>query len=391
MFASRPFRIQLSFVIGAVILSVVVVVTSVLVLAAWKIEQDILATLSPAAHEVYHYDWSEKGMPAPELVEEISFAVEMIFKDSTYHGLYLTGLFGSLGLLAIGIGIGVLLARRLTGPLEKVAQSAAKIADGDFSHRLEISDHWPSEIRSLASSFADMAVSLERMERDIQYSSAATAHEIRTPLTIIQGFLQGIRDEVFDASPERFDMLLRHMDNLGRLIDDIQTLSLEQSGTLGLHFTDTDLRGEVEDAVTFVSGLETDSHIDFIAKIDRPGTFRADPDRIRQVVIGLLENACRYGGADVAIKVILKVNANVASLVVSDDGPGFSEAALLNAPMRFWRDEQSRSRHTGGSGLGLAVAQAIAEAHGGTLQLRNNHKGGAEVEVLLLAKPPSDP
>lgn len=391
MLGKQPLRVQLSLIVGATVLFALLTFAFVLTLFELKMEDEFLASLSPAAQEAFYKDWEVEGMPAPELVEEVSIAEEVFYRDSYYQDQFMVALYISLGLVAAGTAVGIFLARRLAAPLEEVARSAARISDGDFSHRLETKANAPAEIRSLTASFAEMAAALNRMEQDLKYTSAATAHEIRTPLTIIQGYLQGMRDEVFEPTPERFDVLLKHIDGLGLLIDDLQTLSLADAGALALKFSKVNLEGEIEDAVTFVRGMEPSATININAAIASNLTVVADPARIRQVVIGLLKNACLYAGENVEIDVSLSADSDTIQLKVADSGAGFSDNALARGAERFWRGEKSRSRETGGSGLGLSVAHAIINAHGGTLTLSNHAQGGAVIDICLPTKPPEPP
>ena len=382
---NNSLRFQLSLrLAGVVVASVLFVVLGTYAFVAWG-EYQFWNSLSPAAQEAYELNWEESGMPEAHLVQEISLAEEGILAPVYEEVLRIVAVLSMIA-IAVGSFLGPILARRLTAPLELATDSARTIASGEFSHRMEVPDHSPKEVVSLAESFTHLAESLERMEQNIQYTSASIAHEIRTPLTVLQGYLQGMRDGVFEAEDEQFDLMLRRIEALGRLIDDLKTLSLAQAGRLRLEIAPTDLRGRLRELVDWVQREQRNQPITFEetgAPAGKEQMVQVDAERIEQVVLALVHNALDYSAEKGCVVVRFAAGAREVVLTVDDEGPGFSEEALAHAGERFWRDESSRSRETGGSGLGLAVAKALVEAHGGRLLLANRETGGGSVQIRL--------
>ncbi|MEM7351587.1 MAG: HAMP domain-containing sensor histidine kinase [Acidobacteriota bacterium] len=385
----RSLRFQLTLTIaGVVAASMLFVTVGTYLFVAWG-EYRFLMSLSPEAREEYARNWSETGFPDDAIVREVAIAEEQIL-GPVYEGeLQVVAILSVIAML-VGGAFSIVLARRLTAPLEMATRSARTIAEGTFDHRMSIPSGASREVDSLAASFEHLAASLERMEENLQVTSASIAHEIRTPLTVVQGYLQGIRDGVFEASDEQLDLMLRRMDALGRLIDDLKTLSLAHAGRLQLDVAPTRLRGRLSDLVEWVRRDRDTSRIVFEGDAE-DAPVRVDGERIEQVVLGLVQNALTYGGDGVRVTVRLTHEAEVVAITVDDDGPGFSAEALDHAGERFWRGESSRSRESGGSGLGLAIAKAIAEAHGGHLELSNRSGGGGAVRLQLPRLGPRGP
>ena len=382
--APRSLRLKLSLTLtGVVFGSLFFVTAGTYLYVAWG-EYRFYDSLSPEAQRAYERTWTETGMPSKEILEEVA-AAEETYLVPVYEGELMMIAWLSLVAIVITGGASLLLARRLTAPLEIAAGSARRIAGGDFEHRIEVPGRSSSEVTSLVESFTEMAQSLQERENDVRFISASVAHEIRTPLTVVQGYLQGIRDGVFEADDERLDAMLQRMEALSRLLHDLQTVSLAESGRLHLEKAPVRLAGRLRALIEWLKKEPDASSVSVTFEgpeeaDDRP--IDVDAQRLEQVVLALVQNARRYGGGSITVRYKPR-DKKAAQLSVEDDGPGFSDEALRHARDRFWRGEASRSRDTGGSGLGLAVARAIVEAHDGTLELSNLETGGARVGIGL--------
>ncbi|GAB5456140.1 MAG: ATP-binding protein [Henriciella sp.] len=337
--------------------------------------------LSPEAALAYERNWSETGMPSADLVEEISIAEER-YLAIAYENEF--GVMIALSLIALVSAFWIVpkVSKRLTRPIETASKSARAIAGGDFAHVMQISGNASSEVLSLSQSFDHLAGSLRSMEDNVRYTSASISHEIRTPLTVIQGYLQGIRDGVFTADDEQLDLMLSHTQALSTLVDDLKLVSLAEAGELVLRPEKFLLDECLNEAVSFMRAQSTLSNIQF-ERQNQSVYIIADRERLRQVVLGLLSNSARYGGENVSCLVKYEADGDDVTIQLLDNGKGFSADALSSAKDRFWRGDPSRSRESGGSGLGLAVAQAIVSAHGGELSLSNQSGGGAMVAISL--------
>jgi len=300
------------------------------------------------------------------------------------------GLFVSLALLLIlsglsGVGIGHHLARRIAEPMDRVAGAARRLAEGEFTARAPVPVGAAKEAVQLIQDFNHMAAALETLDRELNASAAATAHELRTPLTILRGRLQGIRDGIFQPSTRELDGLIGQVEGLARIVEDLRTVSLANTGRLELRKGPVDLATEMDMLVDTIrpdleaAGLEVQLDL-------RPARLHADAPRLRQAALALLDNARRHAAGEVRVETRWQTGTDgqpVAVLRVLDRGPGLRADPPARVFDRFWRGDPSRSRDSGGSGLGLAVVKAIIEAHGGTVLAADRPGGGAVLELRL--------
>lgn len=286
----------------------------------------------------------------------------------------------------VTFALGYAILGRMGKGLVNVAEAARLIAIGDLTARAAPIRLASREEAQLITDFNAMSKALQRAERELAENTASIAHELRTPLTILRGRLHGLSDGVFELAPAEIDGLLFQVEGLGRLIDDLQTLSLATSHRLTLHVEETDLADEVRRVLAATrpdleaAGLE-------LALDLSPTPLVADGMRIRQVIGAVLANVERYAPNSGTLSITTRTIGGQAVLAIADNGPGLPPNATERAFDRFWRGEASRNRETGGSGLGLAVVRAIVESHGGEATILNQARGGAIFEMRL----PSDP
>ncbi|AVS70950.1 two-component sensor histidine kinase [Paracidovorax avenae] len=285
-----------------------------------------------------------------------------------------------LAALAIAIAVAVRLSRRILTPLNAVAESLRKVAQGDLQARATTDDHSMGETAQLVRDFNAMAERLQAMEKQRTFWNAAIAHELRTPVTILHGRLQGLTEGVFEPRPELFQGLLRHVQGLSRLIEDLRMLGLRDSGHLELEQMQADLAQEV---ASVVHAFGPDLHargFSVQADIAAPCTVTCDPVRIRQALIALLENVRKHADPG-----LVRIHARVADgqchLGVEDEGPGMTEELAAQVFEAFHRGDPTRPQQAGGSGLGLAVVKAIAEAHGGHATCQAAPGGGSVLSL----------
>jgi two-component system sensor histidine kinase AdeS len=298
--------------------------------------------------------------------------------DQDWAWLYATIAFGTVLIMAAG----TLLAAYFGAPIESVARAARRVAAGDLSARAKPRRFMAVEMRDLVRDFNQMAENLERSDHELRGSNAAVAHELRTPLTILRGRLQGMQDGVFAAGEAELSALLKQVESLSRIVEDLRLLSLANSGRLHLEKTELDLDQEIESLLTVLTpdleaaGLAV--NVDIL-----PIRCRADGGRLRQALLALLENVKRYAAEGGDVTVSLATDGTSVKIHVADRGPGLADAAKDAAFARFWRAEDSRSRRTGGTGLGLSVVRAIAQAHGGSVDLSDRAGGGLVASLRL--------
>ncbi len=271
------------------------------------------------------------------------------------------------------------LSRRILAPLNAVAASLRRVAGGDLSARAAVDDRPIGEASQLVEDFNSMAERLQHMEQERGFWNAAIAHELRTPVTILRGRLQGFTDGVFVPDQAQFRSLLTHVEGLGRLIEDLRMVALAGSGHLELHLLETALADDIATVIA-LAGPALQAAGFSIEVATESDTMLCDPMRMRQALLALLENARRH-----ATPGRLRIGAAVADgmcvLRVEDEGPGIAPELALHVFEAFQRGEQSRSRESGGTGLGLAVVGAIAKAHGGQATCRPSNMGGTLFEL----------
>ncbi|HEX7895001.1 MAG TPA: ATP-binding protein [Terriglobales bacterium] len=278
---------------------------------------------------------------------------------------------------------GLFASRPLSQQFSIVAQAARKVAQGDFSARALAVPHAPDELVSLAEDFNGMTVKLEQYEREVRDSSAILAHELRTPLNAAIGRVQGMLDEVFPSNPEQLYMVKRQLDQLNRLVGDIHLLSLARAGQLAMEENRFALNDLIMERLAW-SGPQLDA-ADISPQVRVPHDLfvMADRDRLGQVLSILIENMLRYAASGGSLEVVATLSESHLVLEVADRGPGVKEEQLFRMFDRFWRAEHSRARPWGGNGLGLSIASAICNAHGGSIGATNREGGGLAVRILL--------
>lgn len=345
------------------------------------LEDDINSSLPPeaaAAYEMIYAGRVPDETSLKTLIEHLDAQSEPAdFK--TQIAVLVCGLLSALVCALIGI----YLARRIARPLEDLTVAAETLKSGDFSARVAAAPSSTREVASLVETFNALATSLERMEKRLRFNNMAIAHELRTPLTVLQGALQAIHDGVFPLDRKTIPDLLLQVEGLSRIVEDLRTLSLAIGQKLVMQRQQLDIADIVEAVLSTSKPLLDSSGMDIETNL-RPARISADPSRVRQAVLALLENASRYAASGGWLRCETEELPDGSVVIrLLDRGPGFPEDMDAVAINPFWRGDPSRSRATGGTGLGLSVVQAIAAAHGGHLEFKNRPGGGAMVALHL--------
>jgi len=285
----------------------------------------------------------------------------------------------------IASGIALLLSAflisQVLSPLRLLSRATERIAHGDLTQRVALKAR--DEFGQLGTSFNRMIDNLRRSETIRQTMTADIAHELRTPVTIIQGNLEAILDGVYQPTAETIAPIYEETLHLGRLIDDLRDLALAEAGELRLNKEPTDLVTLVNQVTEMVSSsLERGPELHVRVDHSLPKV-SLDPKRIRQVMANILSNALRHTPATGEIWVEVLQEGGEVELRVTDSGPGIPPEDLPHLFERFYRGDQARSRSEGGSGLGLAIAKQWVEAHGGRIWAENNEQTGARFVVRL--------
>jgi signal transduction histidine kinase len=271
--------------------------------------------------------------------------------------------------------------RRMSAPLSDLLEAAGRIAEGDYSTR--VAEKGTSETRALARAFNGMAVRLQTASEQRRNLLADVTHELRTPLTVIQGNLEGMLDGVYSADEARLKSILEETQILARLVEDLRTLALAESGALQLRKELTDLAALIGETVS-VFRAQADAAgvtIDIQTATGAP-SLNLDPERLRQVLSNLVSNALRYtsrgGSVHVRYEIASADNGRRGVVTVEDTGAGIAPEILPHVFERFYK-----SRDSSGTGLGLPIAKYLVEAHGGTITAESKPGKGTTIRVCL--------
>lgn len=335
-----------------------------------------------AVATAYFADVGSRGLPR-EVLAQLRFAEDVFLRE--------IGIALLLALLAgagAAVAVAVYLARQITRPVRTLRESAEAIAQGDLSRRTGI--RRTDDIGALARSFDQMTETLERNEESRRQLFADIAHELRTPLAVIRSTVQALGDGVYKPSATHVETVMRRVDMLTQLINDIRDLSLADVGQLRLETTSVSARSLLEAARERHAPQAAERELTLNSENTAGDvTLLVDRTRIDQALDNLIRNASIHtpGGGTITLQARRSTDERGrawVSLDVVDTGPGFDPEELKRVFDRFYRADSSRSRAQGGTGLGLAIVRGIARAHGGEAFARNNTDGpGATVSLRL--------
>jgi signal transduction histidine kinase len=290
---------------------------------------------------------------------------------------------GAIALLAIcGViaGIVAIVIRRIAAPVADLVSAADRIAQRDYRVRVGTPDHGPQWIRDTARAFNAMAEQLESQDTARRQMMADVAHELRTPLSIVQGKLEGLIDGVYPRDDERLQGLLDDTRVLARLVEDLRTLSTAESGTLALALEPVDVVSLAGDVVASFDPQAAAAGVTLgLESIgDDIAAAHADPVRVREVITNLVANAVRHTPSGGTVRVRISADATHVLVSVIDTGVGIAPEDLPRIFDRFYKGAASS-----GSGLGLTIARNLVEAHGGTIRAESQAGKGTAITFTL--------
>jgi signal transduction histidine kinase len=286
-----------------------------------------------------------------------------------------------IGLVVAAVA-GTATARTITAPLQVLAAASARLAERDLNHH--VPERGGEELVRVARAFNRMAASLRQAEETRQRLLADVAHELGTPLAVLQANVEGMLDRVVEATPDRLASLHVQIQVLARLVRDLRDLSLAPQGELRLDRRPIDLGAVIRDVAEVARPLADEKGVVLEVSADSP-VVPADRDRIVQVLHNLVSNALRYTEAGGRVQVAARAGAGEVEVEVSDTGTGIPADELPRIFDRFHRVDRSRSRATGGAGLGLAIVKHLVEAHGGRVWAHSRPGAGTTVGFSLPA------
>lgn len=289
------------------------------------------------------------------------------------------------GILLIGLIASYTLAQSITVPLRRLSAAAEAIEQGNLGHTVEIKSN--DEVGQLALTFNRMSYALAENNRLRKRFLADIAHELRTPLSVIQGNLEGMLDGVVETSPEQIQSLHEETIHLNRIIKELRDLSLAEAGQLMLEKQDTDINLLISRAVHMLKPLAEEKKLQLYCSLQEAPKVSIDPMRINQVIYNLLSNAIRYtpdgGRVDVITCLVKEDTKDYITICVRDNGKGISSNDLPHIFEHFYRADFARDRKSGGSGIGLAIVKQLIELHSGKVEVKSEQGKGSEFIVYL--------
>jgi two-component system, OmpR family, sensor histidine kinase BaeS len=291
-----------------------------------------------------------------------------------------TALLLSLGIAVLAalittLAVSAFITRRLTRPVQEMAAAAAQIAGGAYGARVPPS-RLGAEFATLDNAFNRMAATLEGSERRRRELLTDLAHELRTPIATVDSFLEGIEDGVIPATGATWCTMREQTSRLRRLADDVEAVSRAEERQTDLRLRPVDLGDVIDEASRAAAAAFRDKGVTLRRTGVSTGAYaEADSDRLREVLDNLLTNALRHTDTGGAVTVTTTATAHSVGFVVADDGEGVSAEHLPHLFDRFYRADPARARASGGSGIGLSIARALVEAHGGRITADSDGPG----------------
>lgn len=288
----------------------------------------------------------------------------------------------------VALALGTRAMRRVAIPLADIMEAADAVAAGNFDVRVQ--ERGSREFRQLAHSFNRMTAELARTDQQRRNLTADVAHELRTPLHIIQGNLEGILDGVYQPTPEHLEATLEETRQLARLVEDLRTLSLAEAGELPLRREPVDVGDLLADVATSFSGQAESAGVMLrytecgARNGDAPLLVEGDAGRLDQVLSNLVANAIRHTPRQGTVTLAATPVDGRVQITVADTGEGIAQEDLPFVFDRFWRADRARAHTSGaGSGLGLSIANQLVKAHGGQIKVVSTPGMGTTFTVVL--------
>lgn len=353
---------------------IVVVMIGLIVLAI------ATAFVAPASfsERMTHMRGNMFGM-AGQHMYELDAEIEASFRAAINHALMISGLAAILA----AVGVSWFVSQRLIHPIRSLVRLSHQIADGHYEQRLRLNSQ--DELAELVESFNRMAASLANTESMRVRLLGDVSHELKTPLAGIKGYMEGLQDGMLQATPETFQLIHREVDRLQRLVQDLQELSRVEAGQTHMEFTTCRPHEIITPVVNRMLPQFNEKGITLTADVsdDLPAV-RTDADRTAQILTNLLGNALQYSPSGGAVHIKVSREQDYIRFLVTDTGIGIAPHDLDHIFERFYRVDKSRSRSSGGSGVGLTVAKHLVEAQGGSMGATSEGIGkGSEFSFTL--------
>jgi signal transduction histidine kinase len=284
--------------------------------------------------------------------------------------------------MVIAVLLGIILARTLTQPVRDLTHAIQAMSRGEL--RQEVPVRSADELGTLTETFNQMSADLAHANELRRQQIADIAHDLRTPLTVITGYIEALRDGVLKPTPARFETMNTEAQHLKRLVDDLRTLSLADAGELPMQIERVAPRALLDRLAAAYAPQAAARQITLaVSAASEAPDILVDPERMAQVLGNLVTNALRHTPSGGRIDLSAQSQGQAVILVVQDTGEGMPADVLPHVFDRFYRGDAARSQQDGESGLGLAIAKSIVEAHGGTITAASTPGHGTTFTITL--------
>jgi histidine kinase len=295
----------------------------------------------------------------------------------------------AIAALLVALAVSFLVSRQIVTPMRQMMEASQHIAEGSYHERVPLPSRttWEDldELGRLAVSFNQMAAKLAQIEATRRELIANVAHELRTPLATIKGSMEGLIDEVLVPEPATFQQIYREADRLQRLVDDLQELSRVEAGAIELQPKPLNLATVVSMAVARLMGQFEEKGVTLSNEISPTlPQVLADEDRLIQILINLIGNGLQYTPPGGRVEISATAQVDQLEIQIKDSGIGIAPEHLPLLFTRFYRVDKSRSRSSGGSGIGLTIVKHLVEKHGGQVRAESAGEGQASTFIFTL-------
>ena len=288
-----------------------------------------------------------------------------------------------IGILSIMTSIAIIwiISRRTLNPITNIVNTSKYLSKGDFTKRIDQSVS--GELSEIVTAFNYMASELQKLDEQRKIMIADIAHELRTPMTNLKGYIEGWSDGIIKPDNETLKILDYQVNTLSKIIDDLSTLSLAESGMLSLNISEFELNNKISEIINNFKLRSQSQNINIINNITPDITITYDPQRFTQIVTNILNNSILATDDGGIISFSTSTNNNNLLLKISDNGTGIPKDELPYIFDRFYRTDKSRNRQSGGSGLGLSIVKYLIESHNGTIKINSELSKGTEVLIFI--------
>lgn len=323
-----------------------------------------------------------EGKTVGYLLIELPAAQRTATEQAFINRLNFFILLGAVGAVMLAFVFGVFLSRNIASPIRELTNAMREIANGKLGEQVAVRSH--DEIGELTRSFNKMSADLARSLNLRKQMTADIAHELRTPLSLILGHAEGVKDGVLKPTRENFEIIREEAERLETLVNDLRTLSLADAGELSVEFQSVDVNDLLRDIHTRYLPLFESKRLTLNVE-PAPVSLKLnlDPSRFAQVLNNILDNALRHTPTDGNVIMAASPAKDRIQITIQDSGEGVTREEAQNLFNRFYRVDEARARDSGGSGLGLAIAKSITEMHGGKIWAESEKGLGLRVVIEL--------